>query len=137
MRDARERVIARFSEIAVPQPPAAAVMPAVPELLAHWVERLREMVQDAARKGERMSESQEKVSSAVQRVSRRIEEEARDIEGLVARLTPMGGTSGTGLPPRIVTPDDPIGSPTLRLLDPDSRGPARRDDSSTEEEGGS
>ena len=138
MKDARERVIARFSGIGAPQASRVAGPP-VPALLTHWVERLREMVQDAARKGERMAESQERVSSAAQRVSRRIEEEAHDIEGLVARLTPMGATSE--VPPAAPTRDrsdgDPAPSRTLRLLDPESRGPARTDDSTAEEEGGS
>lgn len=138
MHDARERVIARFNEIALPAAPAAVVIapsPA-PALLAHWVERLREMVQDAARKGERMSESQEKVSRAVQRVTRRIEDESRDLEGLVARLTPMGATSGPVTPPREHTSQDRPDARTLRLLDPDSQSSRRGDDSSAEEEGG-
>ena len=139
MRDARERVITRFSEIALAPLPAAKVPAAAPGLLTHWVERLREMVQDAARKGERMSESQEKVASAVQRVSRHMEDEARDIEGLVARLTPMGLTSDAPSPgtPHRGAGSDLAGPHALRLIDPDSRGARRGDDSSAEEEGGS
>ena len=136
MRDARERVIARFNEMALPLSPVTAAPSPAPALLAHWVERLREMVQDAARKGERMSESQEKVSSAVQRVTRRIEDESRDLEGLVARLTPMGATSSPSPPSRDLTAQDPPDSRTLRLLDPDAQNSRRRDGPSAEEEGG-
>ena len=138
MRDARERVITRFSEIALAPVPTAAAPAATTGILTHWVEQLREMVQDAARKGERLSESQEKVSSAVQRVSRHIEDEARDIEGLVARLTPMGLTSDAPLPgaPHRGAGSDLAGPQALRLIDPDSRGARRGDDSSAQEEGG-
>ena len=122
--------------MALPLSPVTAAPSPAPALLAHWVERLREMVQDAARKGERMSESQEKVSSAVQRVTRRIEDESRDLEGLVARLTPMGATSSPSPPSRDLTAQDPPASRTLRLLDPDAQNSRRRDDSSAEEEGG-
>ena len=68
-------------------PPAAT---AATSARAHGFGRLREMVQDASRKGERLSVSQERVSSAAQRLTRRLEDEVRDLEGLIVRLTPMG-----------------------------------------------
>ena len=125
MHEVREHVVARLAALpAPPAAPASAATPAAPAaLLAHWVERLREMVQDAARKGERLSESQEKVSSAVQRVSRRLEDEARDLEGLVSRLAPMGATSDPAPPARPeagAAADDGYTLRRLRLLDADA-----------------
>jgi methyl-accepting chemotaxis protein len=54
------------------------------------VARLREMVRDAGRKGERLSESSEQASSASQHVARLLEEELQDVDGLIVRLTPTG-----------------------------------------------
>jgi hypothetical protein len=70
MRGVRDHVVSRLEQLPVPAPARAQAAP-----IAHWVERLREMVQDAARKGERLSESQERVSSEAQRLTRRLEEE--------------------------------------------------------------
>lgn len=135
MREVREHVVARLVEL--PAPPAAPA-PATPPPLAHWFERLREMVQDASRKGQRLSESQEKVSSAVQHVSRRLEDEIRDIEGLVARLTPMGATAATEYPAAAApsaAEAESRSSRTLRLLDPEASA-ARPEDPSAGHEGG-
>jgi len=117
MREVREHVLVRLVEL--PEPPAAAPAAAAaaaapPPLLAHFVDRLREMVQDAARKGERLSGSHERVSSAFQRVSRRLEEEARDLEGLIARLAPTGDAYAQRAR---AAADDPRAH-TLRLIDP-------------------
>ncbi len=96
MRVVRAHVSERLERLpdAVTPAPAAPIAPAAP--VAHWLERLREMVQDAARKGERLSESQERVSSDVQRLTRRLEEEARDLEGLLVRLTPTADILAAG-----------------------------------------
>jgi methyl-accepting chemotaxis protein len=121
MREVREHVVTRLVEL--PAPPAAASAPPMPPLLAHWADRLREMVQDAARKGERVSESQERVSSAVQRTSRRLEDEIRDLEGLVARLTPSGATHAIeGSAPSAASDAEPQAreARTLRLFDKDA-----------------
>ena len=140
MHAVRERVIARLVELpsATAPMPAAAAAPA-PLLLAHGVERIREMVQDAARKGERMAESQEKVSSSVQRVGRRLEDEARDLEGLVSRLTPTGTTAGNASGRSAASPSGAASEAfdvrKLRLLDPDAT-PPRAADPSAGKEGG-
>lgn len=136
MHAVREHVLARLAELPAPPVPVAAA-PAPPTLLAHWVERMREMVQDAARKGERMSESQEKVSSSVQRLSRQLEDESRDIEGLVSRLTPMGMAAETEpwRPRPIGGSSDAFDVTTLRLIDPDS-APPRRESPPAGKEGG-
>ncbi len=135
MHEVREQVFARLAEL--PAPPAASPPApiAAPPLLNHWVDRLREMVQDASRKGERLSESHEKVSTAAQGVSRHLEEEARDLEGLVARLTPTGMTDETrSAPTHTVETPERSGTRTLRLLDSD---PTRRSpDAGAGREGG-
>ncbi len=64
------------------------------------LERVREMVQDAARKGERLSAAGERASRAAERLSRRVNEESTETQALVVRLTPVG----------------PAGSRELRLL---------------------
>jgi len=131
MREVREHVLARLVEL--PEPPAsvpaAATAPAVapPTLLTHFVERLREMVQDAARKGERLSGSHERASSAFQRVGRRLEDEARDLEGLIARLAPTGEAQ----PAAGDSAADAARAHTLRLIDhaaSDETPPADRND---------
>ena len=140
MHAVREHVLARLVELPLPPPMLPAVADAAPPLLAHWVERMREMVQDAARKGERMAESQEKVSSSVQRLSRRLEDEARDVEGLVSRLTPMGIAAGGELTRAKHSPAggsvEAFDVRALRLIDPDAAPPRRVDPSPGNQQGG-
>ena len=50
------------------------------------LERVREMVQDAAAKGERLSAAGERASRAAERLVRRLEEEAGTLDGLAMRL---------------------------------------------------
>jgi hypothetical protein len=136
MREVREHVIARLVELPAPPAPAAAASPQTPPaLFLHWVERLREMVQDAARKGERLSESHERASTAVQRVSHHLEDETRDLEGLVARLTPMGATSESAAAMPRTTDAESRGLHPLRLLDPEAKT-AHPEDPSAGHEGG-
>jgi methyl-accepting chemotaxis protein len=120
MRGVRDHVVSRLEQLPVPAPARA---PAAP--IAHWVERLREMVQDAARKGERLSESQERVSSEAQRLTRRLEEEARDVEGLLVRLSPPGETTAAG---------EPATGPTRRLRVVDASEHDRAEDTGPGEE---
>jgi len=47
------------------------------------------MVQDAARKGERLSQAGERASRAAERLARRVEEEAAEGEALALRLAPI------------------------------------------------
>jgi hypothetical protein len=75
---------------AIPDQPMAA--PAASMLspdLTRLMDRIREMVQDAASKGERLSSAGERASRAAERLVRRLEETAGEIEGLVIRLGPV------------------------------------------------
>ena len=90
MREARERALARL-EAPEAAPPVA---PAVAGTRAHddaqrLLERVREMVQDAARKGERLSQAGERASRAAERLARRVEEEAAEGEAQALRLPPL------------------------------------------------
>ena len=120
MRGVRDHVVSRLEQLPVLAPARAQAAP-----IAHWVERLREMVQDAARKGERLSESQERVSSEAQRLTRRLEEEARDVEGLLVRLSPPGETAAAG---------EPATGPTRRLRVVDASENDRTEDTDPGEE---
>jgi len=94
MREARERALARLEA-----PEAApAVAPVAAGTRAHddaqrLLERVREMVQDAARKGERLSQAGERASRAAERLARRVEEEAAEGEALALRLAPISSTT--------------------------------------------
>jgi len=85
MRDARARALARLESAA---PPAASPPRAMDD--AHrLLERVREMVQDAARKGERLSAAGERSSRAAERLARRLESEVGEAEALHVRLSPV------------------------------------------------
>jgi len=91
MRGLRERVAARLDE-APPLPerapvpaPAAAPAPAASEAAPRLLERVREMIQDAAAKGERLSATGESASRAAARVVKLLEEEAGTLEALARR----------------------------------------------------
>ena len=106
MRSLRERVAPRleppaeaFPEVvpavasaekaaAVPDPAAQAPVLSEPSL--RLLERVREMIQDATQKGERLSAAGERASRTAERLLRRLEDEARDVEGLMVRLAPAG-----------------------------------------------
>lgn len=89
MREARERALARLE---APEPVAAAAPVANGRALddaQRLLERVREMVQDAARKGERLSQTGERASRAAERLARRVDEEAAESEALALRLAPV------------------------------------------------
>jgi hypothetical protein len=90
MREARERALARLEapEVAPPAVPAAGGSRAHDDA-QRLLERVREMVQDAARKGERLSQAGERASRAAERLARRVEEEAAEGEALALRLAPI------------------------------------------------
>jgi len=78
------------------------------------------MVQDATRKGERLSAAGERSSRAAQRLVRRLEEQLREFEGLVVRLGPA-----MALPEEPRAGDDSAaGGPAagLRLLESERLG---------------
>jgi methyl-accepting chemotaxis protein len=97
MRRLRDAVAVQIE--APPAPPAPAVAPAASserarmaaaEPVARLLERVREMIQDATQKGERLSAAGERASRAAERLLRRLEDQTRDLEGLMVRLTPGG-----------------------------------------------
>ncbi len=104
MRDARARALARLEGATAQPAPDARAMDDAQRLL----ERVREMVQDAAQKGERLSAAGERSSRAVERLARRLEAESAEAEALHVRLSPVAATP----PP----PTDPR-SKALRLLE--------------------
>jgi hypothetical protein len=128
MKGLRERVAAKLDE-APPMPEAGAAAPRVAqptEVTLRLLERVREMVQDAATKGERLSAAGERASRAAERLVRRLEEEAGTLEGLTVRLGATeeelregGAQPGARAPSsaRELRPGD------LRLLGPDHPGP--------------
>jgi len=109
----RERVAARLEQI----PPLPALgSAAAPDEVLRLHGRVREMIQDATRKGERVLAAGERASRAAHRFVRRLEEEAREMEGLVVRLAPPASraprvepTAGEEPAPRLKP---------LRLLEP-------------------
>lgn len=94
MRGVRERALARLEVSAAELEPAIERRP-VAERRA-WddavrlMERVREMVQDGAKKGERLSAAGERASRAAERLARRLEDETREAEALALRLEPVG-----------------------------------------------
>lgn len=87
MSDVRGRVAARLQSAA--ESLSAAPAPSAPragEDANRLMDRVREMVQDATRKGERLSAAGERSSRAAQRLVRRLEEQLREFEGLAVRL---------------------------------------------------
>jgi hypothetical protein len=87
MRGVRQRVAERLEAIplpvaAAPREPARAAEP------SRLLERVKEMVQDAAQKGERLSAAGERVSRAAQRLVRQLEDEVQELAGMVVRLSP-------------------------------------------------
>jgi methyl-accepting chemotaxis protein len=109
IKNVRERVAARLDAAGAPAAP-----PADPDA-AHALERMREMVQDAAAKSERLSAAGERASRAADRLARKLDDDVRDLEGLVVRLSPPGAPASTasepplarlGVIPRPETRDD-------------------------------
>ncbi|MBI1795565.1 MAG: hypothetical protein HYR74_00780 [Candidatus Eisenbacteria bacterium] len=88
MRGVRERVASRLAGPLAAVPAAAAAAPSGEA--SRLLERVREMIQDATQKGERLSAAGERVSRAAERLVRRLEEEVQEVEGLVVRLSPAG-----------------------------------------------
>lgn len=97
MREARERAAARL-EARVSATPAAGTR--AYDDATRLLERVREMVQDAARKGERLSAAGERASRAAERLSRRVNEETSEAEALALRLAPPGEAPAAAAPAR-------------------------------------
>src|SRR5262249_19298332 len=86
MRGVRQRVAEKLEEIPTSHAPA----PTRASEPARLLERVKEMVQDAAQKGERMSAAGERVSRAAERLVRRLEGEVQELAGILVRLSPPG-----------------------------------------------
>lgn len=110
MKEAREQAMARMD---VPSPPAPTPAPRNADT-ARLVARVLEMVQDAIRKGERVSTASERASSVAERLARRLDGNASDAEALVVRLAPVGEAEGV----ESAGAEDAPGTPGLRLVAP-------------------
>jgi len=108
MREVRGGVAARLD--AIPELPVGADSG---DETSRLIERMREMIQDAARKSERLSAAGERVSRAAERLVRGLEEEASELAGLTARLTRPEAAAIVA-----ARPGDPARA-LLRLLDTD------------------
>jgi hypothetical protein len=112
MRGARELAFEKLgAPLAVPAAPSVAPNPRAYDDSQRLLERVREMVQDAASKGERLSAAGERASRAAERLARRVAEESLEAQALVVRMSPVGAAAPAGVPP----------AHELRLLD-DERG---------------
>lgn len=88
MRDARTRALSRLEAPEAARAPAAAPPARAHDDAQRLLERVREMIQDAARKGERLSQAGERSSRAAERLARRVDEESAESEALALRLAP-------------------------------------------------
>ena len=107
MRGVRQRVAGRLEEIPAP----SAGEPARTTEPSRLLGRVKEMIQDAAQKGERLSAAGERVSRAAERLVRRLEEEVQELAGMVVRLSapeaPPSATAETRAADPPVTPESP------------------------------
>ena len=97
MREARGRVAESLATL----PEATAEPGALAGDTERLLERVREMISDAAHKSERLSASGESVSRAADRLVRELEQEQGELEGLEVRLAPPEGSPA---PPRPASP---------------------------------
>jgi chromosome segregation ATPase len=137
MAVARVGVGARLERLPLPEAAPAPRAAPLPDEAVRQLERVREMIGDAARKGERLSAAGERASRAAQRLVRRLDDELRDLDGLIVRLAPVDavapaaparptGTTGAEAPeaeapeaeaPEAEAPEtEAPGAGTLRLL---------------------
>jgi methyl-accepting chemotaxis protein len=98
MRDARERALEKLDKPAAT--PAAHSNPRAYDDSQRLLERVLEMVQDATRKGERLSAAGERASRAAERLARRVAEESLEAQALVVRMMPVGGAEAAQSPSR-------------------------------------
>jgi hypothetical protein len=139
MKGLRERVAAKLNE-APPLPEACAAVPCAAqptEVALRLLERVREMVQDAATKGERLSAAGERASRAAEHLVRRLEDEAGTLEGLAMRL---GATADElregGAAPGALSPSSAgeLRPGDLRLLGPDQAKPGAAESASGDDD---
>lgn len=137
MRGVRERALARLEPTAAEPEAVIERRPGADRRAwddaVRLMERVREMVQDGAKKGERLSAAGERASRAAERLARRLEDETREAEALAVRLEPVGeGDPSRGAlhtpglrvieasPPTAEAADEPVA---------DSSAPARPEES--------
>jgi methyl-accepting chemotaxis protein len=101
MSGVRERVTARLNTL---EPPRLG--PSTSDV-ARQIGRIREMVQDATRKTERLSVAGERASRAADRLARRLEDGVRDVEGMVVRLSPPASEPVRERPRRLTVVETP------------------------------
>jgi len=89
MRGVRERALAKLEALPEAAPTSTPITSRSYDDAQRLLERVREMVQDAARKGERLSAAGERASRAAERLTRRLDDESSEAEALVLRLTPL------------------------------------------------
>ena len=106
MRTIQQRTISRLASLpaTVVEPPRSSAE------IGRVLERVREMIQDATAKGERLSAVGERSSRAAEALLRRLEAEIGEMEGLLARLSPVEKRGAE----RPRTP--PVATSGLRLL---------------------
>jgi hypothetical protein len=92
MRSARERVAERLESV----PPARANVAPTPSRAEfdRLLARVREMIQDAAQKGERLSNAGERVSRSAERLVRGLEDENAEVRGVLVRLAAPEAEAG-------------------------------------------
>ncbi len=119
MHGVRTRVAERLGSLPAPEVEIEAGAP--PDEVVRLLERVREMIQDATRKGERLSAAGERASSAAERLVKTLEDETREMEGIVVRFGAVGeepvAPAAEGEPGATAEPAGPAGR--LRLLDAD------------------
>lgn len=133
MKGVRARVAEALDRVPAPALSLAAAGQAD---FAHVLERMREMIQDATVKGERLSSAGERASRAAERLVRHLEESTGALEGLVIRLSPASADAepqAAGGPGADQDEDDGPGGTApdegganagkLRLLGPDDVRP--------------
>ena len=103
MQGVRQRVAERLEAI----PTTAVGEPARALEPSRLLERVKEMIQDAAQKGERLAAAGERVSRAAERLVRRLEEEVQELAGIVVRLSPPEAPSTGDAADRPATPVPP------------------------------
>jgi hypothetical protein len=136
MKGLRERVAAKLDEAPPALEAAPEVLPAATgEAALRLLERVREMVQDAAAKGERLSATGERASRAAERLARRLEEESATLEDLALRLGASAAELRDSGPAAAAS--DPGSRPAdLRLLGPEDARPAAEPGSADGEDAG-
>lgn len=121
MKGVRERVAAALDQVPASAPEARPTAAGQADF-AHVLERMREMIQDATAKGERLSSAGERASRAAERLVRHLEESTGELEGLVIRLSPAAADAGTDTEPDAGGAEAPDGEGDAGAADEADRG---------------